>query len=69
MKRDVLGIASGIVEDVEHALCARVVERVDDNEGISLAIWMACEPCGDGIACALVVRFIGKVVFVGEVVV
>ena len=69
MKRNVLGVATGIVQDAEHTLCAGVVEGVDDYERISLAIWMACEPCGDGIARALVVRLIRKVVLVCEVVV
>jgi hypothetical protein len=69
MKRNVLGVASGILQDVEHTLRAGVVKGMDDDEGVSLAVWMACEPCCDGIACALVVRFIGKVVLVSEIVV
>ncbi|MDT5124204.1 MAG: hypothetical protein QOC96_3686 [Acidobacteriota bacterium] len=69
MKRNVLGVAPGIMQDVEHPLCANVVERMDDDERVTLAVWMSGEPSGDGVTCALVVWLIGKVVLVCEIVI
>src|ERR1051325_7612378 len=67
MKRDVLGVAAGISERVEHALRSVVVERVDDDRGVAVMVWMRGEPAGDSIARALVVRLIREVVLFGQI--
>jgi hypothetical protein len=53
MKGNMLGVAPGFMQDVQHALSARVIERVDDDERIAMAIRMSGEPGCDGISSAL----------------
>ena len=66
---DVLGVAPGFVQAIEHAVSARVVERMDDDRRVTLAVRVSGEPGGDGIACVLVIRFVRKVMLFFEVVV
>ena len=56
-----LGGAAGGVEDVEHSLRASVVERVNDDGGLALAVGVGGEPSGDGVPCPLVVGRVGEV--------
>src|SRR5437868_9286438 len=69
MEGDVLGVAARGAEHFEHAARARVVERVDEDERVALGGRVVGEPAGDGVAGALVVRGVGEVVFLGQVVV
>ncbi len=69
MKGDVFGVAPSVVQEVEHSLSARVVERVDDDECVAVAVRVGGEPCGDGVSGALVVMLIREVMFFYQVVV
>jgi len=69
MKGNVLCIAARVAQGVEHALRARVVERVYDDDGIALAIRVRGEPGGDGVARMLVVSLVGEIVLFRQIVV
>ncbi len=55
MKRNVLGVAASVVKRIEHALRADVVERVNNDCRITLAVWVSGEPGGDGISSSLII--------------
>jgi hypothetical protein len=42
---------------------------MDDDERIALVVSVSGEPGGDGVTCALVVRLVGKVVLICEIVI
>lgn len=69
MKRNVLGVASRLMEDVEHPLSARVVERVDDDECVAMTVGVSGEPGGDGVTGALIITFVREVMFFQKIVV
>jgi hypothetical protein len=69
MKRNVFGVAPRVVKAFEHTMCARIIERVDNDGCATLAVWVGGKPGGDGISCAFVIVFIREVMFFPEVVV
>lgn len=66
---NVFDIAPVVAKDVEHPLRAGVVERVNDDERVALAVWMRGETQCDSVASALVVVCVGEVMLIGEVVI
>ena len=55
---NMLGFKTSFAELVEHSLCSRIVERVNNDYGFAMTLWMRRQPCGDGVARAFVVRLI-----------
>jgi hypothetical protein len=69
MKGNMLGVAPGFVQDIQHALSASVVERMDDDYCVAMSVRVSGEPGGDGVSGALVIMLIREVVFFYQVVI
>ena len=50
-------------------MCSGVVERMDDDERVAMAVGVSGQPSGDGVAGALVVRGVREIMFFPEIMV
>lgn len=67
MKRNVFGIAPGVAQKVKHPFRARVVERVDNDQRITMSVRVSREPGSDSVARALIIRLIRKIMLVCQI--